>query len=97
MRRRLGLARLLLRPPRLLLLDEPYASFDQDGIDVVNEFDRGGRGGGVVILTTHDMARGGTSCRGVSTSPTAAGEGACTRTVGRAAAGVGRASQGGLA
>jgi heme exporter protein A len=58
MRRRLGLARLMLRPPRLLLLDEPYASFDQDGIDVVNAFAREtARQGGVVILTTHDMAR----------------------------------------
>jgi heme exporter protein A len=58
MRRRLGLARLMLRPPRLLLLDEPYASFDQDGIDVVNDFAaRIARGGGVVLLTTHDMTR----------------------------------------
>jgi heme exporter protein A len=58
MRRRLGLARLLLRPPRLLLLDEPYASFDQDGIDVVNQFAaRVAREGGVVLLTTHDMSR----------------------------------------
>ncbi|CAN5865149.1 hypothetical protein BH23GEM9_BH23GEM9_10400 [soil metagenome] len=58
MRRRLGLARLLLRPPRVLLLDEPYASFDQDGIDLVNEFAaHTARNGGVVLLTTHDMAR----------------------------------------
>jgi heme ABC exporter ATP-binding subunit CcmA len=58
MRRRLGLGRLILRPPRLLLLDEPYASFDQDGIDVVNDFAaRIARGGGVVLLTTHDMTR----------------------------------------
>jgi heme exporter protein A len=58
MRRRLGLARMLLRPPRLLLLDEPYASFDQDGIDVVNEFAVKTAGaGGVVILSTHDMTR----------------------------------------
>jgi heme exporter protein A len=58
MRRRLGLARLLLRPPSLLLLDEPYAAFDQDGIDVVNEFVQATSArGGVVILTTHDMAR----------------------------------------
>jgi heme exporter protein A len=58
MRRRLGLARLMLRPPRLLLLDEPYAAFDQDGIDLVNEFAlQTARSGGVVLLTTHDMAR----------------------------------------
>jgi heme exporter protein A len=58
MRRRLGLARLLLRPPRVLLLDEPYAAFDQDGIDVVNEFAaKTARAGGVVVLTTHDMVR----------------------------------------
>ena len=58
MRRRLGLARLLLRPPQLLLLDEPYASFDQDGIDVVNAFATGvARAGGVVMLATHDLAR----------------------------------------
>jgi heme exporter protein A len=58
MRRRLGLARLLLRPPRLLLLDEPYASFDQDGIDVVNEFAvQTAAAGGVVLLATHDMSR----------------------------------------
>src|SRR5690606_31031177 len=38
MQRRLGLARLLLRPPSVLLLDEPYASFDSDGVDLVNEF-----------------------------------------------------------
>lgn len=58
MRRRLGLARLLLRPPRLLLLDEPYASFDQDGIDLVNEFAVHTRSqGGTVLLSTHDLAR----------------------------------------
>lgn len=58
MRRRLGLARLLLRPPRLLLLDEPYASFDQDGIDVVNEFAVHIREqGGAVLLSTHDLTR----------------------------------------
>lgn len=58
MRRRLGLARLVIRPPRVLLLDEPYASFDQDGIDVVNEFAAGVAGkGGVVLLATHDLTR----------------------------------------
>ena len=58
MRRRLALARLILRPPRLLLLDEPYAAFDQHGIDFVNEFvrDTAARGGACIIVT-HDPAR----------------------------------------
>jgi heme exporter protein A len=58
MRRRLGLARLMLRPPRLLLLDEPYASFDADGIDLVNAFARQvSTGGGITMIATHDLAR----------------------------------------
>ncbi len=59
MRRRLALARLLLRPPRLLLLDEPYASFDVDGIQLVNRFAaRVAADGGAVIVATHELARG---------------------------------------
>jgi heme exporter protein A len=58
MRRRLALARLLLRPPRLLLYDEPYASFDADGVTRVNRFamDVAARGG-VVLIATHDVIR----------------------------------------
>ncbi len=59
MRRRLALARLLLRPPRLLLLDEPFASFDVDGIARVHTFSREvARRGGSVLLATHDLERG---------------------------------------
>lgn len=59
MRRRLALARLLLRPPDLLLMDEPYASFDTDGIRLVNAFARETAArGGAVIVATHDLARG---------------------------------------
>ncbi len=58
MRRRLALARLFLRPPRLLLLDEPYAAFDSDGVDLVNAFAQNIAGGdGSVIVVTHDIAR----------------------------------------
>jgi ABC-type multidrug transport system ATPase subunit len=59
MRRRLSLARLFLRPPRLLLLDEPYASFDTDGIDAVNAFVREvADAGGTALVATHDVRRG---------------------------------------
>lgn len=58
MTRRLALARLLLNPPRLLLLDEPYASFDVAGIALVNEFVLStARDGGTVIVATHDLDR----------------------------------------
>ncbi|MEX2610305.1 MAG: heme ABC exporter ATP-binding protein CcmA [Gemmatimonadota bacterium] len=59
MRRRLGVARLLVRPPRLLLLDEPYASFDVDGITLVNELASSvAEQGGATLIATHDVARG---------------------------------------
>jgi heme exporter protein A len=58
MTRRLALARLVMRPARLLLLDEPYASFDADGIELVNEMVRHtADGGGIVLIATHDAER----------------------------------------
>ncbi|HUF12220.1 MAG TPA: heme ABC exporter ATP-binding protein CcmA [Longimicrobiales bacterium] len=58
MKRRLALARVLLAEPRLLLLDEPYASFDESGIQLVNEVVRAMReAGGCVVVATHDRER----------------------------------------
>ncbi len=59
MRRRLVLARLRLQRPDVLLLDEPYASFDAEGVELLNAFvretvDRGG----AAVVATHDLARG---------------------------------------
>ncbi len=52
--KRLGLARLILSPARLWLLDEPYANLDLGGIDLVNRLiaEHVNAGGGV-LLTTH--------------------------------------------
>jgi heme exporter protein A len=58
MKRRLALGRVLLGEPRLLLLDEPYASFDAPGIELVNEVVRDTRAaGGCVVVATHDPER----------------------------------------
>lgn len=58
MMRRVSLARLLLRPYPLLLLDEPYASFDADGIALLDEVAQEARArGAVVIVATHDPVR----------------------------------------
>ncbi len=59
MQRRLSIARLLLREPRLLLLDEPYNSLDPQGAGLVNELIRETRDrGGSVLLVAHDLSRG---------------------------------------
>lgn len=58
MQRRLSIARLLLRAPRVLLLDEPYNSLDTDGTGLVNQLIRETRaGGGTVLLVAHDLSR----------------------------------------
>jgi ABC-type sulfate/molybdate transport systems ATPase subunit len=58
MRRRLALARVLLRPPQLLLLDEPYASFDAQGIELVNSVIlEVRRQDGIALVATHDLER----------------------------------------
>ena len=62
MRRRLAFARLLLRPLDLVLLDEPYASLDAEGIRLVDDFVEDWRlGGRTVLLATH--LRGGAVTR----------------------------------
>ena len=59
MQRRLSIARLLLREPRLLLLDEPYNSLDPQGAGLVNDLIRETRErGGSVLLVAHDLSRG---------------------------------------
>lgn len=52
-RKRCALARLLLQPAQLWLLDEPYSNLDQDGFDLVDQLllQHIGRGGSAVVAT----------------------------------------------
>lgn len=54
MKRRLALARLLLKEPRLALLDEPFGALDPDGRELVLEvLHQLKQGGSTVMLATH--------------------------------------------
>jgi heme ABC exporter ATP-binding subunit CcmA len=59
MKRRLGLARVLLGQARLLLLDEPFTGLDRRGRKWVNEFLLGFKAaGGAAVVATHNFGGG---------------------------------------
>ena len=57
-RRRVALAILVARSPRLWLLDEPHAGLDADGREVVDDLVREARAGGsTVVMSSHENDR----------------------------------------
>ena len=57
MQRRLAVARLLMRKPRILLLDEPYSNLDEPGVALMNSVIRDViADGGAALLALHELA-----------------------------------------
>src|SRR6266571_4634597 len=53
---RLGIARVMLHDPSIILLDEPYTGLEANAVDVLNEMlDEACRVGRTIIITTHDL------------------------------------------
>jgi heme exporter protein A len=56
---RLGIARVMLHDPSLILLDEPYTGLDANAVDILNRMlDEASAAGLSIILTTHDLEQG---------------------------------------
>lgn len=56
---RLGLARVMLHDPSLILLDEPYTGLDANAVQTLNQMlDEAASAGKTIILTTHDLDQG---------------------------------------
>ena len=57
MQRRLALARLILRSPKVLLLDEPYSNLDAEGMGLMNAMISDvARAGGAALVALHELA-----------------------------------------
>ena len=58
MKKRLALAKAMLIRPKVLLMDEPYSSLDERGLNIVNNFIRDMMDQGTaVIMTSHNRAK----------------------------------------
>jgi heme exporter protein A len=56
---RLGVARVMLHDPSLILLDEPYTGLDANAVEMLNAMlDEAVNAGKTIILTTHDLEQG---------------------------------------
>ncbi len=59
MKRRLALGKLMLREPRVILLDEPYASLDLQATKLLEEFLMASKiKGATTVLATHNLTMG---------------------------------------
>jgi heme exporter protein A len=59
LQQRLGIARVMLHDPALILLDEPYTGLDANAVQMLNDIlDEAVSAGRTVILTTHDIEHG---------------------------------------
>jgi heme ABC exporter ATP-binding subunit CcmA len=58
LRRRVALARAMLREPRVLLLDEAFSGLDQDGTKRLEDYLHAFKaGGGAAVVVTHSLGR----------------------------------------
>jgi ABC-type multidrug transport system ATPase subunit len=57
MTQRLALCRVLLHGPDLLVLDEPYAALDEDGVALLDRELRGLAGARTIVVATHEPER----------------------------------------
>lgn len=57
MAQRLGVARMLLHDPRILILDEPHAGLDAPGAALIDGLLDEARGRRTVVMVTHDVGR----------------------------------------
>ena len=56
---RLGIARVMLHDPSVILLDEPYTGLDANAVEILNQIlDQAATLGRTIILTTHDLEQG---------------------------------------